>query len=254
MRFPVSPSPRLPTPLRFLLLAALSLLAIWYYLDRSSWEILVATSRASTSWIHPIDELISRAENIFDVLVANETTTLADTAVAYRQRRGRHPPPSFDRWFEFAQNNNVIIVEEFWDQIYHDLEPFWALPAAQIRKDAWDFEMTIHVRHHKASAGSDWFWTQIWLDLVRTLEHLLPDMDIALNAMDEPRIVVPWEDIAIQTEEAQRMRRVPKPEDIVTEFQELPAFGEDPEPHRETTEKYWERTGMSSVLGLISRR
>ncbi len=53
--------------------------------------------------------------------------------------------------------------------------------------------MTINVRGGNATARSDWFWTQIWLELIKTIEHLLPDWTWPLNAMDEPRLVVPWE-------------------------------------------------------------
>jgi hypothetical protein len=222
------------------------LLVVWYYLDGSSTAAFFTMTEAPISAlrVHPVDELIAQAENKFDALLATESRTLAESAAAYRIKRGRHPPPGFDRWFEFAQSNNVLIIEEFWDQIYHDLEPFWALPAARIRKDAWDFEMTINVRNHRATAGSDWFWTQIWLDLIRSIEHLLPDMDIALNAMDEPRIVVPWEDIAGYMEEAQKTRGMPDMEEVVPEFSRMStSAGEDPQGDRTATEKHWEETG-----------
>jgi hypothetical protein len=245
MRSPGFLSHRLPTPLRYLVLALVSVLVVCYYLGSSSPVLSVPTTEGFARRSHPIDELISKAEQDFDALVAAESTTLAESAAAYRKRRGRHPPPGFGEWFKFAQDHSVVIVEEFWDQIYHDLEPFWALPATQIRKDAWDFEMTINVRDHKATAGSNWFWTQIWLNLIRTIEHLLPDMDLALNAMDEPRIVVPWEDLAGYMGEAQRTRRIPDVEDVIAEFQNLPAAEEDPASGRGPTQKNWEETGAS---------
>lgn len=255
MRSPGFHLHRPSTPLRCFLLALLSLLVVWYYLDGSSTAAFFKTTEAPIHAlrVHPIDELIAQAENNFDALLATESRTLAESAAAYRIKRGRHPPPGFDRWFEFAQANNVLIIEEFWDQIYHDLEPFWALPAARIRKDAWDFEMTINVRNHKATAGSDWFWTQIWLDLIRSIEHLLPDMDIALNAMDEPRIVVPWEDIAGYMEEAQKTRDMLDMEEVVPEFSRMStSAGEDPQGDRTATEKHWEGTGalISGTLML----
>ncbi|RKU43268.1 hypothetical protein DL546_005440 [Coniochaeta pulveracea] len=197
---------------------------------------------AAATHDHPIDTLIAKAEKDFDALLASESKTLADAAAAYRKRRGRHPPPGFDDWFKFAKDHNAVVVEDFWDQVYHDLEPFWALPAAQIRKDAWDFEMTINVRDHKATAGSEWFWTQIWLNLTQTIEHLLPDMDIALNAMDEPRLVVPWEDIDGYMTEAHKTRRLVDVSEVVSEFQKLPAPGQGPDKEGKPTEKNWEDT------------
>jgi hypothetical protein len=196
---------------------------------------------------HPIDTLIAKAEKEFDALLASESKTLADAAAAYRKRRGRHPPPGFDDWFKFAKDHNAVIVEDFWDQVYHDLEPFWALPATQIRKDAWDFEMTINVRNHKATAASDWFWTKIWLNLTQTIEHLLPDMDLALNAMDEPRLVVPWEDIDGYMTEAHKTRHMADAGEVVSEFQKLPAPGQGPDKEDKPTEKNWEETRMFSL-------
>ncbi|KAI1821163.1 glycosyltransferase family 90 protein [Xylaria intraflava] len=198
---------------------------------------------------HPIDELIRTAEKSFRSILAKESTTLSQAAKAYRERRGRHPPPGFDLWFSFAQENNAIIVEDFFDRIYHDLNPFWGLDPRVIRKEAWDFEMTINIRNHEATAGSDWFWTQIWLKMIKTIEHLLPDMDIALNAMDEPRLVVPWEEVATYMKKAESTRKIVPVDEVVSTFEPLPSPGTDKMPA--TREKHWEET---SPFWLIARR
>ncbi|KAJ3558443.1 hypothetical protein NPX13_g9705 [Xylaria arbuscula] len=199
---------------------------------------------------HPIDELIRLADKNFKETLAKESTTLAQAARAYRERRGRHPPPGFDKWFEFAQENDAIIVEDFFDRIYHDLNPFWGLDPNIIRKESWDFEMTINVRNHNASAKSDWFWTQIWLKMFKTIEHLLPDMDVALNAMDEPRLVVPWEEVATYMQKADRTRKITPVDKVVSTFQDRP----DPEEGYKkpvTRKKKWEET---SPFWSIARR
>ncbi|KAK0610388.1 hypothetical protein B0T17DRAFT_464843, partial [Bombardia bombarda] len=201
---------------------------------------------------HPIDVLIRAGEKEFAEKLSREAKSLADAAAAYRKRRGRHPPPGFDEWYKFAKENNAVMVEDFWDQVYHDLEPFWALKPARIRKDAWDFEMRISIRDGKATSGSDWFWTKIWLSLINTIEHLLPDMDIALNAMDEPRLVVPWEDIDKYMTEADKTRKIVKDAgSVVSEFQKLPPPGEGPEKSEETPKKVWENT---KPYWLVARR
>src|SRR5438034_3731491 len=84
---------------------------------------------------HPIDTLIRASDKQFKSLLLRQTYDLKSAAAEYRRQRGRHPPPGFDAWFEFAQEKEAIIVESFWDQIYHDLNPFWALPASRLRKD-----------------------------------------------------------------------------------------------------------------------
>ncbi|KAI0401923.1 glycosyltransferase family 90 protein [Xylaria palmicola] len=207
-------------------------------------------SSSDTVKDHPIDELIRVAEKSFKEVLAKESTTLAEAAKAYRERRGRHPPPGFDKWFQFARDNDAIIVEDFFDRIYHDLNPFWGLDPKVIRKEAWDFEMTINVRNHNASAESDWFWTQIWLDMFKTIEHLLPDMDVALNAMDEPRLVVPWEEIATYMQKAERNRKLTPVRDVISTFQDLPPPGEAPK-KPVTRKKNWEET---SPFWSIARR
>ncbi|ORY68216.1 uncharacterized protein BCR38DRAFT_128472 [Pseudomassariella vexata] len=204
----------------------------------------------STSDEHPIDSLIRAAESDFTKVLAKESHSLAAAAAAYREQRGRHPPPGFDAWYEFAKERNAVMIEDFWDQIYHDLNPFWGLDPKRIRKEAWDYEMTINIRNGNASAVSDWFWTQIWLDMIKTIEHLLPDMDIALNAMDEPRLVVPWEDINGYVQQEKKSRSIVPTKDVVTDFNQLPGPKQmDKSP--KTRNKKWEGT---EPYWLIARR
>ncbi len=196
---------------------------------------------------HPIDTLIQAAESIQQNLLKKESKDLKAAAAEYRNRRGRHPPPGFDTWFKFAQENGAVIVEDFWDQIYHDLGPFWGLPPATMRKEAWDFEMNISVRNHNTSASSQWFWTQIWMNLTQTIEHLLPDMDIALNAMDEPRIVLPWEQINEYMDIERSTRHMPPPEEVVSDFRPL---SNRPDPEVKTRSKNWVTTSMFQITRM----
>ncbi|KAI1763227.1 glycosyltransferase family 90 protein [Hypoxylon sp. FL1150] len=199
---------------------------------------------------HPIDDLIKVASRDFEDLLAKESKTLAEAAQAYRKRRGRHPPPGFDKWFEFAKENNAIIVEDFFDQAYHDLNPFWGLDPAMIRNEALNYEMVINIRNGSASAESDWFWTQIWLNMIQTVEHLLPDMDIALNAMDEPRLVVPWEDIIAYMKKEKKSRILTPVKEVVKEFGKLaPLVKHDDDDKSVTTiDKDWEDTDPYWVI------
>jgi hypothetical protein len=205
---------------------------------------------------HPIDTLIEAAEKTFDDLLKKESHDLKTAAAVYRERRGRHPPPGFDVWFKFAQDNGAVMVEDFFDQIYHDLGPFWGLPPSTMRKEAWDYEMTINIRNHTASTGSEWFWTQIWLNLTKTIEHMLPDMDIALNAMDEPRVVAPWEDINRYMETERKTRVMAPAHEVISEFQHLALPGEldrevkTRDKEWEDTSKYWNRSVAAPLLTL----
>lgn len=198
--------------------------------------------QAPTKGSHPIDHLIDSANKRFDEILSRESHSLDEAAAAYRKRRGRHPPPGFDAWYKYAQERKAVMVEDFWDQIYQDLEPFWALPPNQIRKGAWDYEMTIKVRNGIATAESDWFWTLIWLSLIQTIQHLLPDMDIALNAMDEPRLVVPWENMNEFMDKANTERVMVPPKDALNEFERLPQPGQGADKDLQIPALDWEGT------------
>lgn len=208
------------------------------------------TSHAPGS--HPIDYLILNANKQFDHIMSRESHSLAAAAAAYRKARGRHPPPGFDQWYAFASERGAVMVEDFWDQIYHDLEPFWALDTNELRKAAWEYEMTIKVRSGVASAVSDWFWTQIWLNLISTVSHLLPDMDIALNPMDEPRLVVPWENMDEYMKKASSRKGMVPASQAENSYERLPEPGQGPDKNVALPEKNWEDTSkyLSFVITL----
>ncbi|OAA70789.1 Lipopolysaccharide-modifying protein [Akanthomyces lecanii RCEF 1005] len=200
---------------------------------------------------HPIDSLIFDAQHKFTELLSKESKTVEDAAQAYRKRRGRHPPPGFAEWFEFAQSKGAIVIEDFFDQIHHDIEPFWGVEPALMRRESQHFDMTINVRNGNATAGSDWFWTAIWLRMIKNVEHLLPDMDIPLNAMDEPRIIAPYEDIQHYMTKAAKTMGLAKPEKMISEFQSLPTGGNVDD--GEMRNKEWEGAETNPFWNLVRR-
>lgn len=202
----------------------------------------------SVARTHPIDLRIKAAEKEFEEKLSRESKSLEAAAAAYRKRRGRHPPPGFKEWYEFATENKAIMVEDFWDQIYHDLEPFWAKKPSRTRKDAWDFEMRINIRDHNATTTSNWFWTKIWKSLIEEIVHLLPDMDIALNAMDEPRIIAPWEDIDEFMTAAHKTRSMKDPADVISTWGKLPPVDQDPAASVPKSERGWDRNSMHLLV------
>jgi hypothetical protein len=178
--------------------------------------------------MHPIDDLMAGAERKFEALISTRTTSLQSAAEAYRQRRGRHPPPHFDAWFKYAQKNDAVIVEELFDQIYLDLRPFWGVSAKSMRDFAGRFEHRISVRNGSTSMtenqgpGTPTDRMHAWLDMVRRMEGMLPDLDFAVNVMDESRVIVPWEETSncIQTEI--RTRRLPPNNEVISHYDSLP--------------------------------
>lgn len=170
-------------------------------------------STASPKTNHPVDTLIERADQDYKKLLDKETQTLSGAAAAYRKRRGRQPPPRFDQWFAYAQNQSAVIVEDFFDQIHHDIAPLWGLPAKSIREHANVFIHRISVRRGIVTSRTDIEereWLKLWRDMVQSVAEHLPDMDLAINEMDESRMVVPWEEInEYMTKERAGRRPVP---------------------------------------------
>ncbi|CBY02380.1 hypothetical protein IAQ61_006964 [Plenodomus lingam] len=150
---------------------------------------------------HPIGKLMSVAEVTFQEMISRQSLSVSAAAEDYRARRGRHPPPGFDAWYAYAEEHNAVIVEELFDQIYRDLTPFWGVAPKMMRDFARHFEHHIYVRNgtvdmtRNHGGGTPTDRMEAWLDLVRSVGPFLPDLDLAINLMDESRVIVPWESI-----------------------------------------------------------
>ncbi|KAI9841009.1 MAG: hypothetical protein M1838_003801 [Thelocarpon superellum] len=177
---------------------------------------------------HPIDLLIHNAEREFDDLLSHETTSLHDAAARYRQIRGRHPPPNFDRWYAFARRRKAVMVEEFFDPIYHDLSPYWGRPPAELRLEARALDAVIQVRNGKANRTDQGMRTPEWTDLISSIAGFLPDLDIPCNGMDEPRLMVPWEDINDLVAKERRGRSVTPAGQTKSSFSVYPLDASEP--------------------------
>lgn len=195
---------------------------------------------------HPITTLIHDAEDAFSHLLSKETHDLASAAEAYRKARGRHPPPAFDSWYDVAKSHDVIMVEEFWDQIYDDLRPFWALPANQIRADARADNMVVNIKGGESEANTGWFWHTIWAKMIGTVSKYLPDMVIPCNAMDEPRLLVPWEAINDYMQKEQQSRRLTATADATDVYHNWHKDDED-ESVEETNVDWKDSSSMSLI-------
>lgn len=159
-----------------------------------------------------------------------------DAAEAYRLRRGRQPPPHFDKWFAYASEHSAVVVEDFFDRIYHDLSPYWGIAPRQIREQASAFVHRIAVRGGNVTGRSDIDlkdrpWITLWSDMVQTIAKDLPDMDLPINVMDESRIVVPWEEINAYMDKDTASKRVLPPSQLKRDFHSLNAAIKDMDSH-----------------------
>lgn len=197
---------------------------------------------------HPIRKLMVDAKSHHDALLAKRSHDLESAAAQYRQRRGRHPPPGFDQWFRAARDSDAIVVEDFFDRIYKDLAPFWALDPAETGRRASSWHHVVKVRNGTARGAGDTNglvpWLQLWTSLVAEFAEFLPDVDMPINYMDESRLLVPFETIAALIEKENEERTMPDEDQVTHEFAGLETVGAassgayDPRWHG-PDEQYW---------------
>ena len=106
---------------------------------------LVPLPEPAGSKSHPIDELLKRANDQFDDMSGRATSGIQEAVDSYVKRRGRQPPPRFDQWVQFAEENEALVIEDFFDQIYEDLAPLEAISAKTLREatQAWPYWLTL---------------------------------------------------------------------------------------------------------------
>ncbi|KAI0166541.1 hypothetical protein GGR57DRAFT_447041 [Xylariaceae sp. FL1272] len=153
--------------------------------------------------VHPMQYLIAQAEQQQEATEARQSKTIDEAVAEYRRRYGVPPPPNFDRWFEFAQTKGIQLIDEF-DLIYESLTPFWGLKPATIREraaEALGYEnalLGISIRGGEITHihGGDEWQRVATLGMMAEFLEFLPDMDLCFNLHDEPRVIVPYEDMA----------------------------------------------------------
>ncbi len=151
---------------------------------------------------HPISKLMKEADEKWLKYDETRSTTFKETVSKYRRKYGRHPPPGFKDWYQYARQRNVHNIDDF-EQIMDDMRPFWAVEPQVLRNLSglmWtrpdDAIAGIHIRNHKVVKQSNQSWrSETMVTLIEKFIKYLPDMDIAMNRLDQPRVVVPWEDM-----------------------------------------------------------
>ena len=142
------------------------------------------------------------ADEAWEAYDESRSTTFKETVAKYRRKYGRHPPPGFRDWYKFARDKNVHNVDDF-DQIMDDLRPFWGIEpgiirshAAHLHEDEQNGISGLHIRDHKIwkTTSPDWRM-ETFAMMVEPFVGFLPDMDIAMNKLDQPRVVVPWDEM-----------------------------------------------------------
>lgn len=152
---------------------------------------------------HPMYHLINTAERELEETKSRQSKTLEEAVAEYRRRYKIPPPPNFDKWFAFAKAKEVQLIDEF-DMIHEALTPFWGLKPATIRgraKEALGFDnflLGISIREGKTThvqGGGEW-QREATVGMMGKFIEWLPNMDLCFNLHDEPRVSVPFEDLA----------------------------------------------------------
>ncbi|KAI4137297.1 MAG: hypothetical protein L6R39_007358, partial [Caloplaca ligustica] len=179
-----------------------------------SWNFL-RLPESNASQIHPIDGLLSAASMQHDTWLQQASTskTLDQCTAEYRRRFKRHPPPGFDAWYRYATERSSVVIDDF-DNLMDDLQLFWAIKPAEIRKRTyeafgdWNEVAKLSIRSGKAEIGPDVRPTHRWMldgviAMMNNYIDKIPDMDLGFNINDEPRIAIPYEDLrTLQKESA----------------------------------------------------
>lgn len=192
----------LTTHLRKVYLACIILLALSQWLQHK--KVYFAQ--------HPMQLLMKDAHQSVEAFEAHESTivNLRDAIADYKSRYRRLPPPGFDHWFNYSLQHDAAIISNF-DQIDRDLRPFWNLEPQEIRgrtytaiRDRNNYISPLRIRNGAVSAPPMLIPTHYWMleglmSMMADFVHYLPDMDIAINLNDEPRVLARTKSVASST-------------------------------------------------------
>ena len=152
--------------------------------------------------IHPAFQLIDYAAQEAEETLNRQSQSLGDAVKEYKRRYKINPPPNFDKWYFMGKERGIQLVDEY-DTIYHMLLPFWSLPPSVIRARAQEslgFDnalMGISIRNGAVAniKGAESWQQTATTGMMEKFIKWLPDMDLAFNIHDEPRVVVPHDDL-----------------------------------------------------------
>ncbi|KAK5080138.1 hypothetical protein LTR70_008941 [Exophiala xenobiotica] len=165
---------------------------------------------------HPIAALMKEADARWREYEGARSESFRQTVEKYRNKYGRHPPPGFKEWYMYARRKNVWNIDDF-DHIMDDLRPFWAIEPKVMRTHAahmWENDAHavagIHIRNKTIARVHNGSWrSETMEEVINLFVEYLPDMDIMLNRLDQPRLLVPWEDLQKYLDTEYKTRAMP---------------------------------------------
>lgn len=159
------------------------------------------------SWnttIHPISYLMESHMTKFENLLARQTNTYPEAVKEYRRRYNVNPPPNFDKWYAFAAERKAAIFDDY-DSIFTNMRPFWGIEPVRLRENVRDalsnpesHLLGVHIRGGQISnmTGTNGQWFEVAIgQMIGEFVQFLPDMDLAFNMLDSPRVIIPRSDM-----------------------------------------------------------
>ncbi|KAJ5721950.1 Lipopolysaccharide-modifying protein [Penicillium malachiteum] len=153
---------------------------------------------------HPIVRLTSEAAMTFNNTLNRQSKSLDEAVAQYERRYNLPPPPHFDKWYEFAKERDTILIDQF-DTIHNSLLPFWGILLSTIRSRVredpgypYNKLMGISIRNGRPiylGNGQGDFQGNATMKQFNKFAQWLPDMNLEFNAHDEPRVVVPHDEL-----------------------------------------------------------
>ena len=152
---------------------------------------------------HPILQLVQRTQNEFQAINARQSKTFQEAVTEYQRRYQMPPPPHFDEWYKFAVRQGTQLIDEY-NSIYDSLRLFWSIKPEVIRartREALGFANALIGASIRGGAvniigqGQDDFQNMATQEMISPFAQWLPDMDLAFNVNDEPRVLILHEDI-----------------------------------------------------------
>ncbi|KAG0147160.1 hypothetical protein CROQUDRAFT_722443 [Cronartium quercuum f. sp. fusiforme G11] len=132
--------------------------------------LLHLSSNFSSLQTHPFKSLIERAKLEWETKLKRQSKTLKECVEEYKRRYARKPPAGFERWYDYATRNNVILIDEY-DQISRDLFPFWALSPNELRARGEILRSKQNTRRFEISfINGTWIRTGPFKDLTRVIK------------------------------------------------------------------------------------
>ncbi|KAL5630868.1 hypothetical protein BROUX41_000740 [Berkeleyomyces rouxiae] len=148
---------------------------------------------------HPLKRIIyeRRVENDRWLIYARTSKFLRVAVSEYKHRYSRDPPRGFSDWFSWAMDHNAAVIDRY-DQISSDLEPFWRIPAAELRarteelgKDPGVVLVNIKGPHVTANLPSGVEIPELdeLISIISEFAEHLPDLKFAVNLAGHPRVL-----------------------------------------------------------------